>query len=69
MKCLNLEYILPEDLLILFPVFLGDNLTKLWEINQPIPGNLIGQVKHLLLQGVQPKHFQSSMQVLNIKVN
>ena len=32
-KCLNLEHILPEDLLILLPVFLGHNLTKLWEIN------------------------------------
>ena len=42
------------------------DLAKLGEVDEPIPGNLVGQVQHLLLQGVQAEHLEGSSQVLKI---
>ena len=60
----HLETIFSKNLLILFFIFLGNNLAKLREVNKPIFANLIGQVQHLLLQA---KHLQGSGQVLKYK--
>ena len=59
-----LEHILPEHFFILLPVLPVNSLTELREVDEPISGNLIGQVKHLLLQWVQAQHFQGRVQVL-----
>ena len=39
--------------------------TELREVDQPIPDNVVGQVNHLLLHGVQPQHLHGTHQVLN----
>ena len=59
-----LEHVLPEHFLILLSVLPVNSLAERREVDETIPGDLIGQVKNLLLQGIQAKHFQGSGQVL-----
>ena len=57
----NLKHDLSEHLLIMFSPSLENNLTEVREINEPIPGDGVGQVDDLLLHGVQAQHLHGTM--------
>ena len=60
----HLEHVLPEHLLIILPELVQDSLAEVREVDETILDNVVGQVYHLLLHGVQAKHLHGCMQVL-----
>ena len=54
---LYFEHILIEDFFILLSVFLVYDVTKLREVYVAVLDIIVGQVNHLLLHGIQSKHF------------
>ena len=61
---LHLEHVLPEEFLVILPQSLEDNLAELWEVDEAIPGDLVGQVNDLLLHRVQAEHLHGGVKVL-----
>ena len=59
-----LEHVLPEHFLIILPELVQDSLAEVREVDETILDNVVGQVYHLLLHGVQAKHLHGCMQVL-----
>ena len=57
----HLEHVLPEHLLVILPVLLQDSLAEVREVDEPILHNVVGQVNHLLLHGVQAQHLHGRM--------
>ena len=59
-----LEHVLPEHLLIILPELVQDSLAEVREVDETILDNVVGQVYHLLLHGVQAEHLHGCVQVL-----
>ena len=59
-----LEHALSEHLLIILPELVQDSLAEIREVYETILDNVVGQVYHLLLHGVQAEHLHGCVQVL-----
>ena len=60
------EHILIENILVLLPVLLVDDVTELREVDVAILDVVISEVNDLLLHGVQPQHFHGIYQILEM---
>ena len=58
------EHILIENILVLLPVLLVDDVTELREVDVAILDVVISEVNDLLLHGVQPPHLHGTQKVL-----
>ena len=59
-----LEHVLIKQILILLAIFPMNDGAELWEVNEPIPDIVVGEVNHLLLHGVESQHLHGVHQVL-----
>ena len=64
----NLKHILSEQLLVLLSVLPVHGAAEGGEVDVAAPGDLVGQVDDLLLQGVQAQAFQSRVEILKCKI-
>ena len=62
----HLEHVLPEHFLVHLSPPLEHNLAEVRKVDEPIPGDGVGQVNNLLLHGVEPQHLHGCMKVLQI---
>lgn len=60
----HFEHNLWELLLIFLPELFKDHGTELREVDEPVPGDGVGHVNHLLLHHVQAEAHQGRQQIL-----
>ena len=59
----NLEHSLSKLFLVLLPVSLEDNVAKVREVDEAIPGEVVAEVHDLLLHGVEAQTLEGVQQI------
>ena len=62
----NLEHGLGKLLLVLLPVSLEDNVAKVREVDEAVPGEVVAEVHDLLLHGVEAQTLEGVQQILGV---